>query len=60
MFVEHDFFIGLRDIDFQNNLKIKSMFSFLEDIGGIHSNIAGYGLLDIPVKHKSWILLNWK
>lgn len=60
MFVEHDFFIGLRDIDFQNNLKIKSMFSFLEDVGGIHSNIAGYGLLDIPEKHKSWILLNWK
>ena len=60
MFVEHDFFIGLRDIDFQNNLKIKSMFSFLEDIGGIHSNIAGYGLLDIPEKHKSWVLLNWK
>ena len=60
MFVEHEFFIGLRDIDFQNNLKIKSMFSFLEDIGGIHSNIAGYGLLDIPEKHKSWILLNWK
>lgn len=60
MFVEHDFFIGLRDIDFKNNLKIKSMFSYLEDIGGIHSNIAGYGLLDIPEKHKSWILLNWK
>ena len=60
MFVEHDFFIGLRDIDFRNNLKLKSMFSFLEDIGGIHSNIAKYGLLDIPVKHRSWILLNWK
>ena len=60
MFVEHNFFIGLRDIDFQNNLKIKSMFSFLEDIGGIHSNLVGYGLLDIPEKHKSWILLNWK
>ncbi|MBO6233610.1 MAG: hypothetical protein J6N78_06140 [Clostridia bacterium] len=60
MFVEHEFFIGLRDIDFQKNLKIKSMFSFLEDIGGIHSNIAGFGLLDIPVKHKSWVLLNWK
>ena len=60
MYVEHDFFVGLRDIDFKNNLKIKSLLSFLEDVGGIHSNIVGYGLLDIPVKKRSWILLNWK
>ncbi len=60
MFVEHNFFVGLEDIDFNNNLKIKSLLGFLEDIGGIHSNIVGYGLLDIPVKKRSWILLNWK
>lgn len=60
MYIEHNFFIGLRDIDFNNNLKIKSLLSFLEDIGGIHSNKVGYGLLDIPEKKKSWILLNWK
>jgi medium-chain acyl-[acyl-carrier-protein] hydrolase len=60
MFVEHNFFVGLRDIDFKNNLKIKSMLSFLEDVGGIHSNKVGYGLLDIPEKKRSWILLNWK
>lgn len=60
MYVEHNFFVGLRDIDFKNNLKIKSLLSFLEDVGGIHSNKVGYGLLDIPEKKKSWILLNWK
>lgn len=60
MFVEHTFFVGLEDIDFNNNLKIKSLLGFLEDIGGIHSNKVGYGLLDIPIKHRSWILLNWK
>jgi len=60
MYIEHNFFIGLRDIDFKNNLKIKSLLSFLEDIGGIHSNVAGYGLLDIPEKKRSWVLLNWK
>ena len=42
MYVEHKFFVGLRDIDFKNNLKIKSLLSFLEDVGGIHSNIVGY------------------
>ena len=60
MFVEHNFFVGLEDIDFNNNLKIKSLLGFLEDVGGIHSNIVGYGLLDIPVKKRSWILINWK
>lgn len=60
MFVEHNFFVGLEDIDFNNNLKIKSLLGFLEDIGGIHSNLVGYGLLDIPIKKRSWILINWK
>lgn len=60
MFVEHNFFVGLEDIDFNNNLKIKSLLGFLEDIGGIHSNLVGYGLLDIPKKKRSWILINWK
>lgn len=32
----------------------------MEDAGGVHSNKVGYGLLDIPKKKRSWILLNWK
>jgi len=60
MYVEHDFFVGFRDVDFQNNLKIKSALSYLEDIAGIHSNIAGYGLLDIDKNKKTWVLINWK
>lgn len=60
MFIEHNFFVGLGDIDFNNNLKIKSLLGYLEDVGGIHSNVVGYGLLDIPVKKRSWVLLNWK
>ena len=60
MFVEQNFFIGLRDIDFKNNLKIKSMLSFLEDTGGVHSNIAGFGLFDIERTRLSWVLINWK
>lgn len=60
MFVEQNFFVGLGDIDFNNNLKIKSLLRFLEDVGGTHSNKVGYGLLDIPVKKRSWVLINWK
>ena len=60
MYIDHDFYIGFRDMDFQNKLKLKSMFSYLEDIAGMHSNMAGYGVYDIPRIHKSWVLINWK
>ena len=60
MYVEHNFFVGFRDVDFKNKLKIKSALSYLEDIGGIHSNIAGYGLLDIERNKKTWVLIDWK
>ena len=60
MYVNSNFFIGLGDIDFNNNLRIKSLLGFLEDAGGIHSNKVGYGLLDIPEKKRSWVLIAWK
>ena len=60
MYVEHNFFVGFRDVDYKNNLKIKSALSYLEDVAGIHSNIAGYGLLDIDKNKKTWVLTNWK
>ena len=60
MYVEHDFFVGFRDVDYLNHLKIKSALSYLEDIAGIHSNMAGYGLLDIEKNQKTWVLINWK
>ena len=40
MKIEHEFYIGLKDIDRNNKLTIKSFISFLEDIGGIHSDLA--------------------
>ena len=60
MYVEHDFYVGFRDVDYLNHLKIKSALSYLEDVAGIHSNIAGYGLLDIDKNKKTWVLINWK
>ena len=36
------------------------MLSILEDVACIHSDKAGFGIMDIPIKHLSWVLLNWK
>ena len=60
MFIEHKCHIGLRDIGIGNKLKNKSLLGFLEDAGGIHSDIAGYGVEDIEKTNLSWVVLGWK
>lgn len=60
MFVEHEIFIGLRDVGTGNKVTNTALLSYLEDAGGVHSNLVGYGLKDIPKTKRSWVLLNWK
>ena len=59
-FIEHDFRPTIRDINNKTELTNKGILSFFEDIGGLHSDIAGYGLKDIKRTKISWVLLNWK
>lgn len=60
MFVEHEVFIGLRDVAVNNKVTNTALLSYLEDAGGVHSNLVGYGLKDIPNVKRSWVLLGWK
>lgn len=60
MFAYHEVFIGLRDVTFNNKVTNTALLSYLEDAGGVHSNLVGYGLRDIPNVKKSWVLLGWK
>lgn len=60
MKIEHEFYIGLNNIDRNNKLTIKSFMSFLEDTGGIHSDLVGYGLYDISKTKCNWMIISWK
>ena len=60
MIVEHEYDIKLSEIGKTNKMTNKAILGCLEDIGGIHSNIAGNGILDIPRTHLTWVLLDWK
>lgn len=60
MFVEKEFFVGLRDLEDKNKLSNTALLSYLEDMGGIHSNLVGNGLNDINTVKHTWILLAWK
>lgn len=60
MFLEREFFVGLSEIGFENKVTNRSLLAYCENMGGIHSDIAGLGLLDAPKTRKGWVLLNWK
>jgi len=60
MYIEHEVFIGFRDVSMGNKVTNTALLSYLEDAGGIHSNIAKLGLNDIPETKKSWMILNWR
>ena len=59
-FIENEFHLTIRDIDKDTNITNKSILRFFEDIGGYHSDLAGYGLKQIKETRISWVLLHWK
>ena len=55
MIVEQEYIVKLSEIGKDDKATNKAILSYLEDAGGKHSNIAGYGLLDIPQTHLTWL-----
>ena len=60
MILENEYTIKLSEIGKGNKATNKAILSFFEDIGGLHSNKAGYGIFEIDKTHLSWILLGWR
>lgn len=58
-YCEQEFNLSIRDINSKLELTNKGILSFFEDIGGIQSNEAGLGLMNIEKTKLSWILLHW-
>ena len=60
MILENEYTVKLSEIGKGNKATNKTILSYLEDIGGVHSNRAGYGIFEIEQTHLSWILLGWR
>lgn len=60
MILENEYTVKLSEIGKGNKATNKTILSYLEDIGGVHSNKAGYGVFEIEQTHLSWILLGWR
>lgn len=59
-FVNLDFHVRYEDVDKNNHLTLKGFLKYFLTAGTAHSDIAGYGLNDIPNNHVTWLTLNWK
>ena len=58
MKVEHEFYIGFRDINHSNELTNTAILAYLENMGGKHSDLIGNGINSNTTC--TWILLAWK
>ena len=60
MIFKRDFFVGANDIDLNLNMTDKAILKYLEEIAGLHSDLAGYGLNDMEKTKVTWLVLGWK
>ena len=60
MIVEQKYRIKLSEINRKTEATNKTILAILEDVGSKHSDIAGYGIMQIPETHLTWVLLDWK
>ena len=59
-FIEKNRNLTIRDISPKTEITNKAILTFFEDIAGMHSDIAGYGLANVEKSRISWVILDWK
>ena len=57
---EKEYQIGAREIGAKNEITNYGILALLEDIACLHSDTVGFGIKDIEIKNRAWILLDWK
>lgn len=58
--IEKKYTIGVHHVGIFGLITNSGILNLFEDIACSHSDMAGYGLMQIPETHLSWVLLNWK
>lgn len=52
--------VDISKVDSNALITNKGLLSLLENTACMHSDIAGFGIIDIPNTHLSWVQLNWE
>ncbi len=55
-----EFEVTVSDINENNELSNKGILRIMQEIACIHSSQVGFGINDIKLTGKSWVILNWK
>lgn len=58
--IERKYAVSVKDVGVFNFITNKGILKLLEDIGCLHSEIAGFGINQMEQTHLSWVLLQWK
>lgn len=59
MVFEYKSRVDIGKVNGNANITNKGMLSMLENVACMHSDLAGYGISDIPRTRLSWVQLNW-
>lgn len=60
MIIKEEFRTGIKDIAKEGLISNKAILEILENIACYHSDMVGYGPLDVQKTQSSWILLEWQ
>lgn len=60
MVFKHKYIVGIEDIGRNQMATNKAIMALMEDVACLHSAKAGYGVMDIAIKKRVWVLLDWE
>lgn len=60
MIFEYKTRVDISKVDGTAYITNKGMLALLENVACMHSDMAGYGICEIPITHLSWVQLNWR
>lgn len=60
MVFKNEYTIGVDGVALKNEATNTAMLSIMEDVATLHSAAVGYGVNDIEVTRRGWILLDWQ
>ena len=60
MIFEYKTRVDISKVNANAEVTNKGMLALLENVACMHSDIAGFGIREIPLTHLSWVQLNWR
>ena len=60
MIFEHQFYVYSRDVNTDLCVTNKTILGWMQDVGALHSDLAGCGTANLEETRLSWVIIQWK